>query len=128
MPKTYESGRESSLLADIKAGSKTIEARLKRSKFAMYQPGDLVWLREDVYKDGKEIQSIPHQVLVMLKKIETYPDFKTMLTKVGYKNVIPRAASLHTAVNECYKFYKSSDEKQYGVLAIYFEVIKISSE
>lgn len=83
----YESGRESSLLADIKTGAKTIEARLNRSKFALYQPGDQVWLREDFYENGKEVYSNPRQVLVEIKKIE-----------------------------------------KYGVLAIYFEVLKISSE
>lgn len=94
MVKIYESGRESSLLADIKAGTKTIEARLNRSKFALYKPGDQAWLREDFYENDKVIRSIPRQVLVEVIKIEKYPDFKTMLDMVGFKNVNPRAASL----------------------------------
>jgi ASC-1-like (ASCH) protein len=126
MPKIYESGRESSLLADIKAGTKTIEARLNRSKFALYKPGDHVWLREDFYKDSKHVRSVPRQVLVRVKKVEQYDDFKTMLETVGFKNVVPRAASLQGALDKCSKFYTTEQEKQYGVLAIYFEVLKIS--
>ena len=122
MPKTYESGRESGLLADIKAGAKTIEARLNRSKFAKYKPGDRVWLREDVYENGEIMRSIPRQVLVSIQKIEHYVDFKTMLTRVGFQRVIPRAVSLQDATQECLEFYTSEQEKQYGCLAIYFKV------
>lgn len=50
MPHIYESERETSPLTDIKAGTKTIEARLNRGKFALYKFGDHVWLREDFYK------------------------------------------------------------------------------
>ncbi len=124
----YESGRESSLLADIKAGTKTIEARLNRSKFALYKPGDTVWLREDFYGHDKEIRSIPRQVLVKVTKIEKYADFKAMLQSVGFKNVTPRAASLREAINECSGFYSTAQEKKCGVLAIYFGVLKISQK
>lgn len=128
MPKSYESGRESSLLADIKAGTKTIEARLDRGKFAKYKPGDQVWLREDFYENGKEVRSVPRQVLIEIEKIEKYPDFASMLTAVGYKNVNPRTKTLQEAVSQCAQFYTPEQEKQFGVLAIYFEVIKVNPE
>ena len=122
MPDAYESGRKSSLLADIKAGTKTIEARLNRDKFAEYKPGDRVWLREDFYENGKIVRSIPRQVLVYIQKIEHYADFKTMLTNVGFQRVVPRATSLRDALAECLSFYTPEQEKQYGCLAIYFKV------
>jgi ASC-1-like (ASCH) protein len=84
-----------------------------------------VWLREDVYENGVVIRSTPRQVLVSIKKIETYPDFKTMLEKTGFKNTIPKAKTLQEAIDECCRFYKSGQERQCGVLAIYFEAVKL---
>lgn len=120
---TFESGREATLLADIKAGTKTIECRLNRGKFAEYQPGDQVYLREDRYENGQVVSSRPKQALVEIVKVELYPSFREMLLSVDYKNVVPRAESLETALAECYKYYSAVDEQAYGVLAIYFRLL-----
>lgn len=120
---TFESGREASLLVDIKAGLKTIECRLNRGKFADYQVGDQVFLREDTYENGQIVASRPRQVLVEVSQIEQFPSFEQMLVSVGYEKVVPRATNLLTAVDECYKYYSPEDERQYGVLAIHFNLL-----
>lgn len=120
---TYESGRESSLLQDMKAGTKTIECRLARSKFVHYRPGDQVSIREDVWQGDQLVEFRHHQLLVEIVKVEKYPDFKTMFEKVGFKNVIPRAATIEDALKETRRFYTEKDEKKYGVLAIYFKLV-----
>lgn len=119
----FEAGREASLLADIKAGRKTVECRLNRGKFASYEAGDQVYLREDTYKDGAIVLSRPKQALVEVVKLETYATFAEMLESVGYEKVVPRAASLKVALDECYKYYNLEEEKEFGVLAIHFNLL-----
>ncbi len=123
--KTWEAGRESSLLEDINRGTKTIEGRLYRGKFAKYRAGDRISLRSDVYDHtGKLVKEIPDQALVEIVKLEKFNTFKEMLTAVGYLNVIPRAASLEAALDEYKKFYTPQDERKYGVVAVHIKVIK----
>lgn len=119
----YESGREATLLQDIKAGRKTVECRLNRGKFSQYQPGDQVFLREDTYEDGQIVASQPRQAFVEVTKVDQYPTFKAMLESVGYQIVVPRAVDFDEALAECYKYYSPADESQYGVLAIHFHLV-----
>lgn len=124
---THESGREASLLESIINGDKTIECRLDRGKFADYQPGDHVWLRRDVYRDGKLLSSEPRQALVEVMNVERFPTFRTMLESVGYRKVVPSATSLDTAEAACYGFYSKADEIRYGVLAIHITLRRSGS-
>lgn len=122
--KTYEAGRESSILQDVLNGNKTIECRLNKGKFAKYQPGDHVWLREDIYKDGVIVESKPKRALVEVVKTETYPTFRAMFETIGYDKAIPRAASVQEALSTCYQFYTREQEKELGVIAVYFKLLQ----
>lgn len=126
--KIYESGRESKLLDDIKAGRKTIEVRLNRDKFAEYKSGDRVWLREDFYQEGQIIKSKPKQVLVEITRVKKYKSFRDLMEGSGFRNVIPAAKMIDEAVYDTYRFYSSADENKYGVLAIYFKVLKLNND
>ena len=116
---TWTSGRESGLLDDIIAGRKTIEGRLNRDKFAQYKVGDSVSLRRDVrdangvLRDGE-----PDAARVEIIAIRKYPDFISMVTDEGYKNVIPSAKNAKEAADEYNKYYSADDQALYGVLAI----------
>ncbi|HSX14946.1 MAG TPA: ASCH domain-containing protein [Candidatus Saccharimonadales bacterium] len=122
---TFESGREASLLKDIKSGAKTVEGRLAKGKFLDYQVGDHVKLRADHYNQvGKLIKSEPNQAEVVITKIEHYPDFKTMLAGVGYLSLVPRAKDVDEALDELYKYYTLEQEQRFGAIAIYFELLK----
>lgn len=123
MMKIFESGRESSLLADMKAGTKTVEVRLARGKFLGYTPGDHVLIREDYYEGSQIIKSLHNQLKVEVQKVEKYSSFKKLFEKVDYKLVVPRAKSLEEALEKPRMFYSHEDEEKYGVLAIYFKVI-----
>jgi ASC-1-like (ASCH) protein len=122
--KTHEAGRESSLLSDIKTGRKTVEGRLARGKFLEFKVGDTIRLREDFYRDGQLITSIPDRARTEVTKVEKYESFEEMLEDVGFEKVIPRAGSVKVALEECRKFYGVDDEAKYGVLAIHFKLLK----
>lgn len=124
----WESGRATEHIQDIIAGTKTLEGRLNRSKFAKYKPGDIINLREDVYdNNGKKVKEIKNKVTVKITKIGAYPDFETMLEQVGYKSALPRASSLSDAINTYRKYYPPTDEQKCGVLAIHITVIPLNS-
>ena len=119
----WESGRATEHIQDIIAGTKTLEGRLNRSKFAKYNTGDIIHLREDVYDNNdKLVKELKNRVTVKIAKIGAYPDFRTMLEHVGYSNALPRANSLNDAVNTYRKYYPIADEQKYGVLAIHIAV------
>jgi ASC-1-like (ASCH) protein len=120
----WESGRESHLLDDMIAGRKTIEGRLNKGKFADYKVGDTVKLRRDYRDDGGVLHDgKPDSLRVEIIAIRHYETFLDMVTKEGYKKVIPSAQSAQEAANEYNKFYSAEDQAQYGVLAI--EVNKV---
>ena len=121
----YESGREVSLLEDIRKGTKTVEIRLRRGKFAQYQPGDRVWLRADTYEGDRIVSSEPRQVLVEVTRVEPFDSFRELLAGVGYAQVVPRARNAEEALAQPYRFYSPEEERQYGALAIHFQVIQL---
>jgi ASC-1-like (ASCH) protein len=122
--KVHEAGIKSSILADIKSGHKTIEARLAKGKFLDFKAGDRLRLREDFYENDRLVRSISNQGLAEVTKVELYPSFKVMLKSVGIKNVLPWASSVKEALSEFRKFYSLADEENYGVLAIHFKLIR----
>jgi len=118
----HEAGREQTILQDMKAGQKTIEARLAKGKFLNFKPGDLVRLREDVYQDGVIIRSTPDSGLSEITQVKRFDTFREMLEMVGVSSVLPRAKSIDDAIAEIRKFYSPEEEDRYGVLAIYFKM------
>jgi ASC-1-like (ASCH) protein len=118
---TWESGRESHLLDEIIAGRKTIEGRLNRGKFALYKPGDRVWLRRDYRDENGELQNgEPHQVLVEVLAVRKYNSSLEMVTSEGYTRVMPRAESAEAAAKDYDEYYSPKEQATYGVLGIEF--------
>ena len=99
--KTWESGRESSLLDDIIAGRKTIEGRLNRGKFAEYKIDDQIWLRRD-HRDENGIlhDGEPHVTLVKITDIIHYKSFLDMANTEDFKTITPSAQSAQETANE----------------------------
>jgi ASC-1-like (ASCH) protein len=50
-----------------------------------------------------------------------------MFETIGLEKAIPRAKSIDDAVVVCHQFYTPEQEKEFGVLAIYFKVLPESS-
>lgn len=125
--KTWESGRESYLLDDIIAGRKTIEGRLNRGKFALYKPGDQVWLRRDYRDDDGNLQNgEAYEVLVEILAIRKYTSSLEMARVEGHERVIPRAGSAEAAAAEYDKYYSLEDQAELGVLAIEVGVLTVA--
>ena len=85
-------------------GTKTVEGRLNKGKFAEAQVGDHVLLNESV------------NFLIVAKT--AYLSFKEMIESEGLKNVIPNVETVDLAVQVYYKFYTSEQEKEFGVVAL----------
>ncbi len=121
----WESGRESGLLDDIIAGRKTIEGRLKRSKFAEYKVGDIIKLRRDhrdehgILRDGES-----NVARVRVIAIRRYATFLDMVTTEGFKKVIPSASTVEEAADKYDNYYSTEDQMKYGVLAIEIEPVR----
>lgn len=125
---TWESGRESHLLDDIIAGRKTIEGRLNKGKFAEYKIGDQIWLRRD-YRDENGIlhDGKPRVALVEVTDIIQYQSFLEMTTTEDFKTIIPSANSAEQAADEYNKYYSTTDQNKFGVLAIKIKSQKLSN-
>lgn len=115
----WESGRESGLLDEIRAGRKTIEGRLAKGKFAEYRLDDVVKLRRDIRgKDGVLRDGDSDTLRVKIVGIRRYDTFLEMVQTEGYEKVIPAAQSAEEAAAEYDKYYSIEDQAQHGVLAI----------
>ncbi len=111
-------------LKDIKSGDKTVEGRLNRGKYAGYKPLDLICFRPSIYsKKTSKLKKNTENVNVKILKIEKFLSFEEMLKKVGYKKAVPRAKSFKEALSVYRGFYTLQEEKTYGILAIYIELI-----
>lgn len=120
----WESGRESAMLDEIIVGRKTIEGRLKCSKFAEYKVGDIIKLRRDVrLPDGTLQDGEPDQVRVQVVAVRQYKTFFEMLDTEDYKKVIPFAKTTQEATDEYDKYYSREDQAKYGVLAIEVAIV-----
>jgi ASC-1-like (ASCH) protein len=119
----HEAGRETSHLNDIVSGKKVVEGRLAKGKFLNFKVGDLIKLREDIYENGVEVKTIHNRLTTKITDIKHFSTFREMLEKIDYQKALPRASSVDDAVNEYAKYYSSEDEKKFGVIAIYFEVV-----
>ena len=91
-------------------GTKTVEGRLNKGKFAAAQVGDHV-LVNDV-------------VEFVITGKNQYATFKEMLEQEGVAKVIPDAKSVEEAVQVYYKFYTPEQEKEFGVVGIKIELFE----
>lgn len=85
-------------------GTKTVEGRLNKGKFAAAQVGDHVLLNETTE-------------FVIIGKNQ-YLTFKEMIETEGLKNVIPNVETVEQAVQVYYGFYTPEQEKEFGVVAL----------
>ncbi len=117
-----EIGIESDMLEEILTGKKTIEGRLGTSKFIKMRVGDKISLREDFWKNGKIVKSIPNRAVVSITQLLYFETLEEMFSLVNFREVIPAATNVNGAINKYRTYYSSSDENEHGVLAIYFKL------
>lgn len=122
-----EIGINTEILNTIRDGRKTVEGRLARDKFLSVSIGDIISVREDVYVDAAIQTSHQNALRIKVTDVQKYDTFRSMLQTVGFKNAIPDATSLDEACTEYLRYYPELMQKEYGVLAIYFEVLTLSN-
>lgn len=111
-------GLETSVLNQVIEGRKQVEGRLRRDKFLQMTLGRVVCLREDIWRDGEEIGTIPDRMKIKVVKVEDFGSFKEMLEKVGLRNVLPEARTIDDGLDTYYQFYTPQQEEEFGVRAI----------
>lgn len=118
-----ELGIEKTILENILSGAKTIEVRLGKPKFLRIKVGEVVSLREDIWKDGEIVHSTPGKACIQVTQVLFFESFEEMLASINYEETVPMAQSLQDAINTYRKFYTEEEEKEFGVVAFYFKVI-----
>lgn len=117
-----EIGIESSLVEEIKKGNKYIEGRLGKPKFLQLKEDTLLSIREDLWFDGRIIDSFANSLTVRINQILYFESFKEMFGSINFQEAIPSAKTVEEAIEAYKKYYTDADETKYGVLAISFEL------
>lgn len=118
-----EIGIDSTLVADILAGDKTLEGRLGKPKFIKLRIGNTLSIREDVWKAGEIVSSKPDRVHVVITQLLYFESFEEMFGALDFHKALPQAESVREAINTYRRFYSAADEREYGVVAITFKLV-----
>ncbi len=116
-------GIELSLVQAILDGTKTIEGVPGTPPFLKVRVGDTLSIREDVYKEGELTVSHEHAAQVRVAQLLYFETFAEMMETLGYQSAIPYATSIETALKVYRGLYAAEQEKEWGVVAIRFELI-----
>lgn len=119
-----EIGIESSLVEAIRSGDKTIEGRLGKLRFLKIAEGDVLSVREDLWLDGKIIDSFTDSIRINITQVLYFETFKEMMNAVDFQAAIPSAKNINEAVAKYKEFYTGEDEKKFGVVALFFEPVE----
>jgi ASC-1-like (ASCH) protein len=113
---------ESTLVEAIRRGEKTIEPRLGKPPFLTIEEGDILSVREDLYLDGNIIDSFSDSLQVIISQVLYFETLREMLQAVDFTSVVPSAKTVEDALAVYKRLYSDEDEKEYGVVALYFDV------
>jgi ASC-1-like (ASCH) protein len=118
-----ELGIEASLAEAIRIGEKTVEARLGKPRFLKMEIGDILSIREDIWIDGKIIGTQKDRMRIKITQILYFETFKEMFQSVNFKSAVPTANNIQEAIDRYAEFYSKEDEKKYGVVTIFFDLL-----
>jgi ASC-1-like (ASCH) protein len=118
-----ELGVTTELLEAIIDGRKTIECTLGKPQYIKLRPGDQLSVREDMLKDGKIIQSIPHRATIKITQILYFETLEETFHAIDFTAAIPDAYTRDEALAAYKKLYTPEDEYEYGVMAISFKLV-----
>jgi ASC-1-like (ASCH) protein len=119
-----EIGIESTLVEAIRNGDKTIEAHLGKPRFLRMNEGDIISIREDFWYEGEILESLSHSLEIKITQILYFETFKEMLNAVDFQAAIPSAKTIEDALKTYAQFYSPEDEREYGVVALFFEPLQ----
>lgn len=119
-----EIGIDSTLVNEIRSGNKYIEARLGKPRFLKIAEDDILSVREDLWLNGKIIDSLSDSLRIKITQVLYFETFSEMLNAVNYKAAVPSAKNTKQALEKYQEFYSSEDEKEFGVVAFFFEIVE----
>lgn len=119
----HELGIATNYLEQIQSGQKTVECRLGKPQYLKIRPGDEIAIHEEVWRDGTIISSKPSGITLDVTQILYFESFEDAFGAMSYKDAIPSATSKAEAIAAYRLFYTSEDEQEYGVMAIFFELV-----
>ena len=120
----HEVGIETSLVEAIRSGLKTVEGRLGKPRFLQIKEGDILNVREDIWKDGVVIGSHDDALKLKVTQVLYFESFEEMFKAVDYEAAVPNSKNIEDAISKYSEFYSAEDEEAYGVVAIFFEIIR----
>lgn len=106
----------------IQAGTKSVEGRLSKSRFAEIKPGEIIrWTNEEQKTKSGKTQI--REVITRVNAIMYYPDFEKYLSKERLKNCLPGVRTIKDGVAVYHKFYPKEERQKYKVMAIRLDLI-----
>lgn len=99
-------------------GRKTVEGRLNRGSFAQYAVGD----RLHFFTDAE----LEKEFLCEIVRKTWYPSIADYLHTEGLEKTLPGISTISEGVEIYRRFYKETEEKEMGMLAI--EIVLLSTE
>ena len=100
----------------IKLGIKTCEGRLNKGDFENMKENDTVLLFNDDFGFKRNIK-------IKIIKKNHYKTFENYLKKETLKSCLPGTKTIKEGVDVYRKYYSQQDEKNYGIVAILFEIL-----
>lgn len=106
----------------IQAGTKSVEGRLAKSRFAEIRAGEIIrWTNEEQKtKSGKPQM---REVMTRVNAVVYYPDFEKYLSTERLKNCLPGVRTIKDGVAVYHKFYPKDERQKYKVMAIRLDLI-----
>ncbi len=98
----------------IREGKKIVEIRLFDEKRRGIELGDIIIFKK--LNDNKEIK-------VKVKGLLRFSNFRDLFSFIPKKNLAHESLTLDEQIKRIRDYYSKEKEEQYGVLAIWFEVI-----
>lgn len=99
----------------IKKGKKIVEIRLYDEKRKKIQLGDVI-----IFQKLNSMEKIKVKVKGLLR----FGSFKDLFLFIPKRYLAHESLSLEEQIKRMRKYYSEEDEKKYGVLAIWFEVMR----
>ena len=99
----------------IKKGKKCVEVRLYDEKRKSLELGDII-----IFKNLKNNE----QIKVRVKGLLRFKNFKDLFLLIPKSCLAHESLNLNEQIQRMRKYYSREKEKKYGVLGIWFEVLK----
>lgn len=112
---SFELGLDKKYFNFVKNGTKRIEVRLYKKKFKNLEPGDIIHFLKEPYRD--------ELIKVKVKDLLVYPDFNQLIRNFEISLLADVCITPEELLKDLNYFYSEDMQKQFGALAICFDLI-----